>query len=127
MKKSLVMKNVEIYGIASSILEVFPNDIMLPVKVNFYLQKNIKNIVDMAQELDAEKIKIFDKYGKKDEENGQYVFEPEAIDAANEELRDLFELEQEVIYTELDLDWFDNIELTSQQLSAITYMFNEKE
>jgi hypothetical protein len=45
--------------------------------------------------------------------------------AANQELNDLFALEQELNIHVFKLDEFDNIELTYDQLSAIMFMIEE--
>ena len=41
--------------------------------------------------------------------------------------RALFNLEQEIAVNMLELDWFDGIDLTAQQVAAITYMINDEE
>lgn len=128
MVQRKMMKNLEIYNLANALLEGFQdNNMTLPVKVNFYFQKNMSAIVEMAQDIDKSRIAIFDKYGKRDEENNQYTFDPSVTDQVNQELQDLFELEQEVKINLLKLDWFDKVELTSQQVAAITFMIEDDE
>ena len=128
MVQRKMMKNLEIYNLANALLEGFQdNNMTLPVKVNFYFQKNMSAIVEMAQDIDKSRIAIFDKYGKRDEENNQYTFDPSVTDQVNQELQDLFELEQEVKVNLLKLDWFDKVELTSQQVAAITFMIEDDE
>lgn len=128
MVQRKMMKNLEIYNLANALLENFQdNNMTLPVKVNFYFQKNMNAIVEMAQDIDKSRIAIFDKYGKRDEENNQYTFDPSVTDQVNQELQDLFELEQEVKINLLKLDWFDKVELTSQQVAAITFMIEDDE
>lgn len=121
------MTNLEIYNIASAILENFNTDLELPVKVNFYLQKNITAIVDMAKEIEKTRMDIFDKYGTKDEESNQYHFEDSVVEIVNKEVSDLLNLEQEVKVYVLNLDWFNDLTLSSQQVSAISYMFEDEE
>lgn len=128
MVQRKMMKNLEIYNLANALLENFQdNNMTLPVKVNFYFQKNMSTIVEMAQDIDKSRIAIFDKYGNRDEENNQYTFDPSVTDQVNQELQDLFELEQEVKINLLKLDWFDKVELTSQQVAAITFMIEDDE
>lgn len=122
------MTNLQIYNIANMLLENFQNTNMeLPVKVNFYFQKNMNHIVEMAQDIDKSRIAIFEKYGTKDEENNQYTFKPENTDTVNKELQDLFDLEQEVKLNMLKLDWFDDIKLTTQQVAAMECMIEEED
>lgn len=122
------MTNLQIYNIANMLLENFQNTNMeLPVKVNFYFQKNMNHIVEMAQDIDKSRVAIFEKYGTKDEENNQYTFKPEDTDTVNKELQDLFDLEQEVKLNMLKLDWFDDIKLTTQQVAAMECMIEEED
>lgn len=122
------MTNLQIYNIANMLLENFQNTNMeLPVKVNFYFQKNMNHIVEMAQDIDKSRVAIFEKYGTKDEENNQYTFTPENTDTVNKELQDLFDLEQEVKLNMLKLDWFDDIKLTTQQVAAMECMIEEED
>lgn len=122
------MTNLEIFNIANSLLENFSDANMeLPVKVNFYFQKNMTSIVSMAQDIDKTRMAIFTKYGKLDEETNQYKFEPDVVETVNKELQDLFDLEQEVKINMLKLDWFDGINLTTQQVAALAYMIEEED
>jgi hypothetical protein len=126
------MSNIEIYNTANALSELF-NDMItkemkLPVKVNFYFQKNMNALIDMAQELEQEKNNIVLKYGTVDEEDPNRVnLSPEVLDIANKELADLFALEQEVAVNVIELDWFEGIDMTPQQLAAITFMINDEE
>ena len=126
------MSNIEIYNTATALSELF-NDMVtkemkLPVKVNFYFQKNMNALVAMAQELDQEKNNIVLKYGTIDAEDpNKFNLAPEVLDAANKELADLFALEQEVAVNVIELDWFDGIDMTPQQLVAITFMIKDEE
>ena len=126
------MSNIEIYNTANALSELF-NDMVtkemkLPVKVNFYFQKNMNALIDMAQELEQEKNNIVLKYGTVDAEDPNRVnLSPEVLDIANKELADLFALEQEVAVNVIELDWFEGIDMTPQQLAAITFMINDEE
>lgn len=126
------LKNNEIYNLATQLLEVFNSaedkQMMFPVKINFYFQKNMNNLVDLAKEIEIERLGIVQKYGKPTEENEEQYFIPEEnVTIVNQELMDLFNLEQEVkIYT-VDLDMFDGINMTPQQTAAFSFMITEEE
>lgn len=123
------MTNLEIYNLASALLEEFNlAEANYPVKVNFFLQKNINTLVEIARELEENRIAIIKKYGEPDPENEEnYVVPQEKMDSASADLEDLFNLEQEVAVNMLDLEWFDNIDMTAKQVSAISFMINEEE
>ena len=122
------MKNSEIYGIAAQLVEYVTNlNLALPVKVNFYLQKNINAIITIAQELETERGKILDTYGTINGETGNYDFEEDNLQKANQELIDLFNLEQEVPIYEIALSAFDDVVLDTNQFKAISFMIKDEE
>jgi len=122
------MTNNEIYNYAMQLIEneIPQLNISLPVKVNFYLQKNISAILEIAKDIENTRNEILQKYGTCDEE-GNYSFEEGELEKANQELVDLFNLEQEVPIYEIFLSAFDGVELTSKQVQAIAYMIKEEE
>lgn len=119
-----ILTNAEIFGLASELPKVFKETDIFPVKINFYLQKNIKKLTELAQEIDAERINIIKKYGTL-VENNQYSVSSENIDKANSELQDLLNLTQEVPVSIVSLDLFDGINLSIEQVSAISFMIEE--
>ena len=122
------MANIEIYNIANALLEVFNEDVHLPVKVNFYLQKNIGRMVEMAKDIDKARMEIVRKYGEPLEEDpNQFKIDPEKVDDANKEIQDLFSLKQEVKINTILLEAFDDVDLTSQQVGAIMFMIQDDE
>ena len=122
------MKNSEIYSIGMQLAEHVINlNLSLPVKVNFYLQKNINALMAMATELEQARNGILERYGTLNPETNQYDFEDDKLVQANQELMDLFELEQEVPIYEISLEAFGDAELSSKQVNAISYMIKEEE
>jgi hypothetical protein len=126
------MKNTEIYNTATALSELFnemtQSEMKFPVKVNFYFQKNMNSLIAMARELEEERSNIIMKYGKPSEENpDQITINPEDLEVANKELNDLFSLEQEVVINAIELDWFEGINMTPQQVIAITFMIKDEE
>lgn len=119
------MKNKDIYEYQKQLM-VFNNcDIKLPVKINFYLQKNIRLIQQAAEDIDIARLNIGAQYGTPNEAGNGYDIPPENIDIANQELNELFELEQEINIHKFKLDDFGDIDLTYQQMSAILFMIEE--
>ena len=125
--KNITLTNLEIYTTAQALMENITTDINLPVKVGFYIQKNMKKMTELAQEIEKSRMEIFDKYGEKDEENNQYKFEKSVQEQVQKELNDLFDLTQDVKTNMLELDWFDDIDLNANQIAAISYMITDDE
>ena len=125
--KNITLTNLEIYTTAQALMESITTDINLPVKVGFYIQKNMKKMTELAQEIEKSRMEIFDKYGEKDEENNQYKFDKSVQEQVQKELNDLFDLTQDVKTNMLELDQFDDIDLNANQIAAISYMIADDE
>lgn len=124
--KNITLTNLEIYTNAQALMENITAELNLPVKVGFYIQKNMKKMTDLAQEIEKSRMEIFEKYGERDEENNQYKFDLSVQESVQNELNDLFSLTQEVKTNMLELDWFDAIDLNAGQIEAISYMIDEE-
>ena len=116
--------NQQIYSYASNLMN-FNIEQKLPVRINFFLQKNIQAIVRAAQEIDMVRIDIAQQFGTFKEETNSYFVSPENMPAASQELNDLMSLEQDINLHIFKLDDFDGVELTYQQLSNIMFMIEE--
>lgn len=122
------MSNLEIYSTAQSFNKAFENfNEYLPVKINFFMQKNKNTIVSLAQDIDNARMEIIQTYGKLNDEGDAYIVPPESIDIANKELADLFSIEQEVNINKISLSAFDEIKFTTDQVQAIMFMIDEEQ
>lgn len=127
MVKTKMMKNSEIYSLGNALLEYMQEELALPVKIKFYLQKNMNKVISLAREIEQSRTEILNKYGTLSEDGTSYHFDDDKIAEAQKELNDLFELEQEVKVNMLELDWFDSVELSNEQVNAIMFMINDEE
>lgn len=122
------MKNSEIYTIGLNLTQNVVNaNLHLPIKINFYLQKNITSLLALAEEIEKTRNEVLQKYGTINSETNAYDFEGENLEKANNELMELFELEQEVPVYMISLEDFGDVELDSNQVRAISYMIQEEE
>ena len=118
------LTNQQIYNYATN-LASFNIEGKLPVRINFFLQKNIQTIKQLAQEIEQARVEIAQQFGSLNQEGTSYMIPPDKMAAANKELNDLSALEQDVNIHIFKLDDFDGIELTTAQLSAIMFMIEE--
>lgn len=120
------MTNDEIYVTALAVQKAFADSTQqLPVKVNFYLQKNKKALMDLGREIEDSRMETLRKYGTLNEETNQFEFDSSAAQAVMNELNDLLALEQEVkIYTVKIEDFGDNLTLTTEQMEALMFMID---
>ena len=88
------LNNLQIYTCAEELNTQFSDcNVLLPVKVNFFLQKNIQTITAAAQEIAQARLDVAKKFGTLDETGANYIIAPENMVEANKELNDLFSLE----------------------------------
>ena len=122
----MLMKNSEIYSYAQALTEAFQdNNQRLPVKINFYLQKNKKTLLSLSQDIEQSRMDIAQTYGTINENGTAYNIAEENIVAANNEIQDLFNIEQEVPIYMVSIDSFnDDLTLTTAQMEAILFMID---
>lgn len=122
----MTMTNFEIYNIAKAMADAFQDGTQyLPVKVNFFIQKNKAALMTLAQDIDNSRIEIVKNYGTMDEESNQFIVPEDKIEAANAELMDLFNIEQEVDIRKVSIDSFpEDINLTTAQMEALMFMID---
>jgi hypothetical protein len=120
------LTNNEIYTHAIALKEAFKDENQkLPIKVSFYLQKNKKTLLDLAQDIENTRIKIAQENGTLDESSGQYQVDTDKIELVTKELEDLFNLEQEVnIYT-INIDSLsEDLLISTAQMEALMFMID---
>lgn len=118
------LTNQQIYNYANS----FANlniDICLPVRINFFLNRNIELIKSLGEEIEDTRLQIAQSFGELNSEGTQYVVPSEQIPQAQKELEDLFNIVQEVNIHTFTLDEFDGIELPYEQTKLIMFMIEE--
>lgn len=122
----MLMKNSEIYNYAQALTEAFrDSNQRLPVKINFYLQKNKKTLLSLSQDIEQSRIEIAQNYGILNEEGTAYTIAEENIAIVNTEIQDLFNIEQEVPIYQISIDSFnDDLTLTTAQMEAILFMID---
>ena len=121
------MTNLEIYAYADALMNAFKEELTLPVKVNFYLQKNMTRMIEAGKEVEKTRMEIIQKYGTPTEDGQNIEVSADMVETVNKELEDLFALEQEIKVNEISLEAFDGIDLTSAQVGAIAFMIKDEE
>lgn len=120
------LTNQEIYNYALALNNAFQDSSQkLPIKINFYLQKNKMTLTELAQEIELERMNIIRNYGSPTEDGNQYIIPQDKIIETQQELNDLLSLEQEVtIYTININSLNDDLALTTGQMEAIMFMID---
>lgn len=120
------MTNEEIYTHAAKLAEAFQDSTQrLPVKVNFYIQKNKNTLLPLGQNIEESRMEIIRNFGQPAEDGESYIIPDENVESAQKELNDLFTLEQEVDIYKVSIDSFpEDISLTTGQMDAIMFMID---
>jgi hypothetical protein len=104
-KLTKTMTNEQIYRIAIGFYKNFNGDLILPIKVNFYLTKNKNYFLELGQQIEEFRDKIRGDYDK---------------------LKELSELQQEVSFYQVSLEDFGDINLSMEQLETLEFMIKEE-
>lgn len=120
------LTNNEIYNYAIALGKAFEDETQkLPIKVSFYLQKNKKTLIDLAQDIESTRMKIAQENGTFDESTGQYSINQDKIEEVSKELNDLFNLEQEVNIYKINIDSLDeDLLISTAQMEALMFMID---
>jgi hypothetical protein len=118
------LTNNEIYSYAIALNEAFAGgEQKLPVKINFYLQKNKKTLMALGQDIEESRMNIVRSFGEASEDGESYKIPADKINAAQKEVMDLLELEQEVEIYKINIDNLpEDLSLTTAQMEAIMFM-----
>lgn len=120
------LTNLQIYNYAVALNEVFNDENQkLPIKINFYLQKNKNTLLNLGQDIEQNRMNIAREYGQLSEDGEHYIIPADKLEMAQKEISDLFALEQDVnIYT-INIDNLDdNLTLTTAQMEALMFMID---
>ncbi len=121
------LTNKEIYNHALALSEAFKdNSQRLPMKINFYLQKNKNQILSLGQDIENSRMDIIQHYGSLSEDGTQYILSKEQVEEADKEINDLLSLTQDVNIYMIKIDSLtDDVSLTTAQMEAMLFMIEE--
>lgn len=121
------MTNLQIYnrGVALRTFIADNVNLKLPIKINFFLQRNIAQIMDAGTEIEQYRTNIGQKYGSLNASETGYDISPENMVLAQQELDELMSIEQDIPISLLSLEDFGNIEITTGEMAALLFMIAE--
>lgn len=122
----MTLTNNEIYMYTRQLMDAFQDgEQKLPIKINFYLQKNKNTLLGLAQDIEKARLEIAQNYGTLDDAGEQYVIPNDKLAEASKELEDLFNLEQEVDIYKINIDSLsDDLILSAAQMEALMFMID---
>lgn len=122
-----IFTNKEIYNFYFLINENIINEnITLPIKVNFAIQKNFTLLLKLSEEIEQVKQKICAQNGNYVPEENSFKIDKDKIESTQQQLDDLMEIKQEVRIHTIKLEDLENIQLTSKQMQALLFMIEDE-
>lgn len=122
----MIFTNQEISESATKILVAFSNEIKyMPIKLNFTIQKNLYTLLTFKEKIEKKQMEIASKYGELNSEGTQFVIKSENKEKAEQELKDLFAMKQDIDIRTCSLSQVKDINLTMEQMQAIMFMITE--
>lgn len=123
----MLYTNEELYLILNNLnKQIFSQtDLIFPVKINFYIQKNKNLLIPLVQEIEDTRIKIVSANGTLNEETNQYSIDSDKMPIVIDELNKLFAIQQEVNFYQCELKDLGDVPLTMQQMDALMFMIKE--
>lgn len=122
----MIMTNNEIYTYTRQLMDAFSDgEQKLPIKINFYLQKNKNTLLALAQDIERSRLEIAQNFGTLDDAGEQYIIPNDKLAEASKELEDLFNLEQDVAIHKISIDSLnDDLMLSAAQMEALMFMID---
>lgn len=122
----MIFTNQEISESATKILVAFSNEVKyMPIKLNFTIQKNLYTLLTFKEKIEKKQMEIASKYGELNSEGTQFVIKSENKEKAEQELKDLFAMKQDIDIRICSLSQVKDIKLTIEQMQAIMFMITE--
>lgn len=119
-----IFSNNQLYSIANQIKShPFKEDTYIPIKINFYILKNIETIIKECDNIEKYRNSIILQHGEM--KNGQITVPVDKIDFVNKELDALGDIKQELDIHMISLSELDGLNLTTGELKNIMFMIEE--
>lgn len=121
------MTNAQIYNCGAALRTFIADneELSLPVRVNFFLQKNLTIILEACTDIEKYRMQIGEKYGSLSQNESGYEVAPENIAKAQGELNELMAIEQDLPIKTIALEDFGNIQLKTREMAALFFMIEE--
>jgi hypothetical protein len=89
------LSNKAIYSYATKLFNAFQdNNQKLPIKINFYLQKNKNLLIELGKDIEQARLEVAKQYGTLNPDDKEtYIVSPENTNIVLKELDDLYNLE----------------------------------
>ena len=120
------LTNERIYNLTNAYSEAFSDfKSYIPAKVNFAIQKNMQVLAAAAQGIEETRMEVAKHYGIMSEDGQGYSIPEDARPQVQQELNDLFSIEQELEIKTFSIDALGDVEFTPAQMQVIMFMIED--
>ena len=120
------LTNEQIYNLTNSYTQEFADfKSYIPAKVNFTIQKNMQALAAAAQGIEETRMEVAKHYGVMSENGQGYEIPEDARPQVQQELNDLFSIEQELEIKTFSIDALGDVEFTPAQMQTIMFMIED--
>jgi len=98
----------------------------LPIRISFRLTKLIKELDPELQIIEKHRIKLVEKYGKKNEENGNTEVSGDSVADFSKEFNTLLEEELDIDYEPIPISSLENISLSPFDVLRLEKFINQE-
>ena len=111
------LTNEQIYNLTNSYTQEFADfKSYIPAKVNFAIQKNMQALAAAAQGVEETRMEVAKHYGVMNDDGTSYSIPQDAQPQVQQELSDLFSIEQELEIKTFKIDDLGSVEFTPAQM-----------
>ena len=123
------LANGFIYRYVENLYEVVNDETLkFSAQVNYAIQKNLRNLLTIYQELEQERLRVCREYSTGLDDDGVFLFEDaEKRIKAEKELNDLMFDTQEVPIIKFKIEALGDAQLTSRQMDTLMLMVKDEE
>ena len=120
------LTNEQIYNYSNSYTQLFSDfKSYIPAKVNFVIQKNMQVLAAAAQGIEETRMEVAKHYGVMSENGQGYEIPQDARPQVQQELNDLFSIEQELEIKTFSIEALGDVEFTPAQMQTIMFMIED--
>lgn len=120
------LTNEQIYNLTNSYTQEFADfKSYIPAKVNFAIQKNMQVLAAAAQGIEETRMEVAKHYGVMSEDGQGYSIPEDARPQVQQELNDLFSIEQELEIKTFSIDALGDVEFTPAQMQILMFMIED--
>jgi hypothetical protein len=114
----MILKSYEVCNLYESLINIQQENIKFPIKFGFILIKNTKLLAPIYESIIQVRDNTFMNYAEEDG-NGETIIPEDKIEAAQKELDELSEVENEVLLSTVSLKEIEEFELGLKDLEGL--------